>query len=105
MITIIEIQSEKTARERFSKQLLDIGDGKVTTDETGCIQLPTDFCTIIDLQDVLIDQIFPKVHRQYTNHDWLADRAILLAINVVVNELNLKVQHLFYKLCHTNLLI
>jgi hypothetical protein len=44
--------------------LLDIGDGKVTTDETGCIKLPTDFCTIIYLQDALIDQVFPM----YTDH-------------------------------------
>jgi hypothetical protein len=54
---------KKAVCERFSKQLLDIGDGKVTTDETSCIQLPTDFCTIIDSQDALIDQIFPNVHR------------------------------------------
>jgi hypothetical protein len=48
--------------ETFSKQLLDIGDGKVAVDETGCIKLPTDFCTIIESQDALIDQIFPDVH-------------------------------------------
>jgi hypothetical protein len=29
---------KKSAYGRFLKQLLDIGDGKVTTDETGCIQ-------------------------------------------------------------------
>ncbi|CAG9840969.1 unnamed protein product [Diabrotica balteata] len=39
--------------ETFSKQLLDIGDGKVATDETGYIKLPTDFCTIADSQDTL----------------------------------------------------
>jgi hypothetical protein len=71
--------------------LLDIGDGKVITDETGCIKLPTDFYTIIDPQDALIDQIFPNVHEQYTNHKWLAERAILAAKNVDVNELNLKI--------------
>jgi hypothetical protein len=60
----------------------------------GCIQLPTDFCTIIDSQDALIDQIFLNVHRQYTNHEWLTERAILAAKNVVVNELYLKIQHL-----------
>jgi hypothetical protein len=48
--------------ETLSKQLLDIGDGKVAVDETGCIKLPTDFCTIIESQDALIDQIFPDVH-------------------------------------------
>ncbi|XP_044588734.1 ATP-dependent DNA helicase pif1-like [Cotesia glomerata] len=34
--------------ETFSKQLLDIGDGKVTIAETGYIKLANDFCTIID---------------------------------------------------------
>jgi hypothetical protein len=63
-ITILAIQLKKVACVRFSKQLLDIGDGKVTTDRTGCIQLPTDFCTTIDSQDALIDQIFPNVHRK-----------------------------------------
>jgi hypothetical protein len=74
--------------------LLDIGDGKVTTDETGCIKLPTDFYTIIYSQDGVINQIFPNVLRQYTNHKWLSERAILVAKNVDVNELNLKIQHL-----------
>jgi hypothetical protein len=74
--------------------LSDIGDGKVITDETGFIQLPTNFCTIIDSQDALIDQLFPNVHRKYTNHEWLAERAILATRNVDVNELNLKIQHL-----------
>lgn len=80
--------------ETFSKQLLDIGDGKVARDESGCIKLQADFCTIIDSQDALIDQIFPDVRRQYANHGWLAERAILSAKNVDVNELNLKIQHL-----------
>ena len=48
IISILVIQSKKAACGRFSKQLLDIGDGKVTTNEMGCIKLPTDFCTIID---------------------------------------------------------
>ncbi|GBP54192.1 hypothetical protein EVAR_43217_1 [Eumeta japonica] len=50
--------------ETFSKQLLDIGDGKVAIDETGYVKLPTDFCTIADSQDTLIEQIFPDVHTQ-----------------------------------------
>jgi ATP-dependent DNA helicase PIF1 len=92
--TILAIQSKKAACGKFSEQLLDVGDGKATTDETGCIQLPTDFCTIIDSQEALIDQIFLNVHRQYTNHEWLTERA---AKNVDVNELNLKIQHLLLR--------
>jgi hypothetical protein len=93
-ISILAIQSKKAAYGRFSKQLLDTGDGKITTDRTGCIKLPSDFCTIIDLQVTLIDQIFPNVHKKYINHEWLAKRTILAAKNVDVNEFNLKVQHL-----------
>ncbi|XP_044575183.1 ATP-dependent DNA helicase PIF1-like [Cotesia glomerata] len=48
--------------ETFSKQLLDIGDGKVAVHEnTGCIKLQTNFCTIIDSQNTLIDHIFPDL--------------------------------------------
>ncbi|XP_071041907.1 uncharacterized protein [Parasteatoda tepidariorum] len=80
--------------ETISKQLFDIGDGKVTKDETGCIKLPDDFCTIIDSQDTLINLIFPDVYTQYIHHEGLAERAILAAKNVAVNELNLKIQQL-----------
>jgi hypothetical protein len=90
-ISIPAIQLKKAACEIFSKQLLDIGDVKVTTDETGCIQLPIDFCIIIDSQDALIDQVFSNVLRQYTNHEWLAKRAILAAKYVDVYELSLKI--------------
>lgn len=80
--------------ETFSKQLLDIGDGKATLDETGCVKIPTDFCTIIDSRDALIEQIYADVHTQYINHEWLASRAIWAAKNVDVNNLNLKIQQL-----------
>jgi hypothetical protein len=44
---------EDPSAETFSKQLLNIGDGKVTTDEIGYILLSTDFLAIIDSQDAL----------------------------------------------------
>ncbi|XP_072389611.1 uncharacterized protein [Diabrotica undecimpunctata] len=80
--------------ETFSKQLLDIGDGKVATDETRYVKLPTNFCTIADSQDTLNEQIFSDVHTQYINHEWLAERAIVAAKNADVNNLNLKIQQL-----------
>jgi len=81
--------------ETFSKQLLDIGDGKVALHEnTGCIKLLTDFCTIINSQNYLIDQIFPNIHTQYLKPKWLAKRAILVAKNVNVNVLIFKIQQL-----------
>ncbi|XP_046865600.1 uncharacterized protein LOC124459868 isoform X2 [Drosophila willistoni] len=81
--------------ETFSKQLLDIGNGKVAVhDNTESIKLPTGFCTIVHSQDVLIDCIFPDVHTQYINLEWLAERAILAAKNVDVHGLNFKIQQL-----------
>ncbi|XP_071036522.1 ATP-dependent DNA helicase PIF1-like [Parasteatoda tepidariorum] len=85
---------QNPSAETFSKQLLDIGDGKVTKDETGCVKLPDDLCTIIDSQDALINLIFPDVHTQYIHHEWLVERAILAAKNVDVSELNLNIQQL-----------
>ncbi|XP_046868780.1 uncharacterized protein LOC124461284 [Drosophila willistoni] len=81
--------------ETFSKQLLDIGNGKVAVHEnTGSIKLPPGFCAIVHSQDVLIDCIFPDVHTQYINLEWLAERAILAAKNVDVHGLNFKIQQL-----------
>ncbi|XP_071036514.1 uncharacterized protein [Parasteatoda tepidariorum] len=74
-----------------SSPLWNIDDEKVTKDETGCIKLPDDFCTIIDLQDALINLIFPDVQAHRCS---LAERAILAAKNAGVNELNLKIQQL-----------
>ena len=71
--------------EIFSKQLLNIGSGKVTTHETGFIKIPTDFCTVIRSQNDLIDQVFPDIYRQCTNDEQRAERAILAAKNVNVN--------------------
>ena len=78
--------------ETFSKQRLDIANGMNI--ETRCIKLPSDFCRIIHSQNDLTNQIFPTIHRQCTNHEWLAETAILAAKNVDIKELNLKIKHL-----------
>jgi hypothetical protein len=58
-VKILAIQSKRAACERFLKQLLDIGNGKVITDETGYIRLPTDFSTIILIRKMLSLLSFP----------------------------------------------
>ncbi|GFT36853.1 ATP-dependent DNA helicase [Trichonephila clavipes] len=90
-IQMLQVPSAET----FSKPLLDIGDGKVALHEnTGCIRLPTNFCTIINSQKALIDQIFPDIHTQCLNHEWLAERVIVATKNVKFNNLNFKIQQL-----------
>jgi hypothetical protein len=49
--------------DKFLNQLLDMGSGKVAVDEsTGCTALWTDFCTIVDSQNALIEFISPYIH-------------------------------------------
>ena len=53
--------------ETFSKQQLDIGNIKVSEHEnTRCIKLSTDF-TINNIENTLIDNIFPDVYTKYKN--------------------------------------
>jgi hypothetical protein len=49
MITILAIQSKKAACGRFLKQLLDIGDGKVTTTDESHTNLLIQFAMLLKL--------------------------------------------------------
>jgi ATP-dependent DNA helicase PIF1 len=77
----------------FSKQLLDIGNGKYPVEiSTGCITLPSNFCHMITSKEELIKKVFPDIERNYQNHKWLSERAILAAKNKDVDELNFTIQ-------------
>lgn len=62
--------------DRFSKQLLEIGDGKIRIDNNtiGFITLPSNFCTIIQLKQELIEHAFPNIVQNYRIHSWLSER-------------------------------
>lgn len=78
----------------FSKQLLDIGNGKIPVDLfTGLITFPPNFCNLTSSMAELITKVFPDIGRNYINHDWLGERAILAAKNKDVDELNFKIQN------------
>ncbi|KAL4131943.1 hypothetical protein QTP88_009169 [Uroleucon formosanum] len=78
---------------QFSKQLLDLGNGKVPVDATsGLITLTNDFCRFVDTQLVLIENVFPNISENYKNYAWLSQRAILAAKNNDVHALNFTIQ-------------
>lgn len=88
----VELQNDQSGNI-FSKQLIDIGNGKFPIDMlTGCINFPQSFCQLTRSKDELIQKVFPDVSQNYRNHDWLSERAILAAKNIDVNELNFKIQ-------------
>lgn len=88
----IHLQNDPAAHE-FSKQLLEIGDGKIQIDSTnGLIAVPNNFCTIAQSIDELIECIFPNILQNYRNHDWLRERAILAPKNIHINAINFQIQ-------------
>ncbi|XP_067633737.1 ATP-dependent DNA helicase PIF1-like [Eurosta solidaginis] len=88
----VQFHNDQSA-DRFSKQLLDIGNGKVRVDNTnGLITLPNNFCTILQSTEELIESVFPNIVQNYRNHNWLRERAILAPKNLHVNAINYQIQ-------------
>ncbi|GFY20393.1 ATP-dependent DNA helicase [Trichonephila clavipes] len=89
----VQLQRDASAGN-LAKQLMDIGNGRMETDEsTQCITLPANFCTIIESIDELVQKVFPNIAQNYKNHQWLSTRAILAAKNIDVNTINFTIQH------------
>ncbi|XP_036322080.1 uncharacterized protein LOC118736083 [Rhagoletis pomonella] len=84
---------QDTSAQIFSKQLLDIGNGKVHIDcTTNEISFPSNYCQMQQsIQDV-IDRVFPNLTINYRNPEWLSERAILAPKNDDVSKLNGQIQ-------------
>ncbi|XP_061394706.1 ATP-dependent DNA helicase pif1-like, partial [Musca vetustissima] len=84
----VALQNDTSALQ-FSKQLLDLGNGKIPVNPaTNCITFPPDFCKLTQSIEDLIISIFPNIDRNFTNTQWLCERALLAAKNVDVNYIN-----------------
>lgn len=88
----VQLQNDESA-VTFSKQLLDIGNGKIPIDLTGLIIFPQNFCILKESKEDLIESVYPNIAQQYKNHNWLSERAILAAKNKDVNDLNIAIQY------------
>lgn len=79
--------------QTFSKQLLDIGNGKIPIDRaTNEISFPPNFCQMQMNIQAVVDKVFPSLTTSYKNPDWLCERAILAPKNDDVNKLNEQIQ-------------
>ena len=71
------------AADRFAHQLLQLGDGKITTAGSKDIQLP--FGKFLKSERELFTSVFPDLERNYWDPAWLSERAILAPKNDPVN--------------------
>ncbi|XP_036334713.1 uncharacterized protein LOC118745294 [Rhagoletis pomonella] len=60
----VQLQNDRSAAA-FSKQLLDIGEGKIPIDDTGLITLQNNFCTLLQSKEELIESVFPNIVQHY----------------------------------------
>jgi hypothetical protein len=85
----VQLHNSSTAQS-FSKQLLALGDGRVQCDpSTGCITFSADFCSQVQSVVDLLDNVFPNIENNYSQTQWLCERAILAPKNNSVHRLNL----------------
>ncbi|XP_067132315.1 uncharacterized protein [Centruroides vittatus] len=88
----VELSKDETTAH-FTQKLLQIGEGTYPTDQTtGLIELNGDFCNIATTENELIDQIYPNIVHNYTNPEWLFQRAILATKNNIVDNINFNIQ-------------
>ncbi|UYV82208.1 hypothetical protein LAZ67_21001338, partial [Cordylochernes scorpioides] len=89
----VQLQQDESS-ERFAKQLLDIGKGRMEMDEsTHCIILPENFCHFEKFTDDFIAKVFPNLSQNYKNNHWVNKRAILSAKHIDVNLINCTIQN------------
>uniref|UniRef100_A0A6P7GQM2 ATP-dependent DNA helicase n=1 Tax=Diabrotica virgifera virgifera TaxID=50390 RepID=A0A6P7GQM2_DIAVI len=87
----VELSKDETTAH-FAKILLQIGEDTYPTNQTtGLIELNSDFCNIATTENDLIDKIYPNFVQNYTNVEWLFQRAILATKNNVVDDINFNI--------------
>ena len=73
----------------FSRNLLQIGEGRAQTDSTGRVAFHN-VANVVATPEQLIECVFPNIAQCYTNSDWLCERAVLAPKNNEVAEINKK---------------
>lgn len=72
----------------FEAQLLSIGNGTWPQNENEEILLDETVCERSDNIQKLIDKVFNDFEKNYQNHTWVSERAILSLRNDSVDEIN-----------------
>lgn len=79
--------------EEFCRRLLSIGEGTYPTiPPTITIRLDERLCQVVPNKEALIEKVFPNISCNFSNPDWLRERAILAPKNDMATDINLSIQ-------------
>ncbi|PWZ32508.1 ATP-dependent DNA helicase PIF1 [Zea mays] len=89
-------QEEQENLSRFSKWMLDVGEGKINAtaqageDEPTWIQIPNELLLLPQGDKIacIVDKIYDDLNKNYMQLEYLKDRAILTPTNDIVDSIN-----------------
>nr|XP_042911034.1 uncharacterized protein LOC122272068 [Parasteatoda tepidariorum] len=73
--------------QEFANNLLRLGNGDISGDEEGLIDVKN-IGNRVATTDKLKEMVFPNIHENYCNPQWLCERPVLSPKNDVVNVIN-----------------
>lgn len=83
----VQLSNDPTAA-KFAEVLLSIGNGTYPKNRDGEILISESLGVVAKTLEELINLTFPDVAINYSNRDWLSERALLAAHNKNVDEMN-----------------
>ena len=87
----VHLLGNDTART-FAQQLLLLGEGRIPVEpSSGWITFPPDFCNMVQSVGELIEKVFPNIATNFSNGEWICERAILAPKNERVNSINAQI--------------
>ena len=87
----VHLLGDETART-FAQQLLLLGEGRIPTEpDSSKITFPPGFCNMVQSVGELIEKVFPNIATNFSNGEWICERAILAPKNEQVNSINAQI--------------
>jgi len=72
----------------FATKVLEVGDGKIPSDNAGYIEIESQLGNIVASVEELMSAVYPNLQNNFTNFQWLRERAIMAPRNDTVNVIN-----------------
>jgi ATP-dependent DNA helicase PIF1 len=88
---MVDYQNEREKMKDFAEWILNIGDGKIVSDDGDeVIQIPNDLLLHKgnDANEVIVQSTYPDLMLNYRERDYLQERAILYPRNDTVEQIN-----------------